>query len=44
MTNRTFNLLDQKIEGLSEVLLCFVISLASLNGIAALGFLPMIAG
>jgi hypothetical protein len=42
MTHQTLNRLDQQFEKLSEVMICLVVTLASLNGIIALGLLSAV--
>ena len=44
MTQQTLNRMDRTSEKLAEAMICLVISLASLNGIVALGFLPGVLG
>ena len=44
MTHQTFNRLDQQFEKVSEAMICVVVSLASINGIVALGFLRVLGG
>ena len=44
MTQQTFNRFDKKFEQLSEAVISLVITLASINGIVALGLPPVLMG